>query len=241
MTGWRIVHHETTASTNDDVAALRDQGARERVAVVADEQGQGRGREGRTFASPRGGLYVSLLLPVAPASVPHAVVAFAALSVCEAIEANAPVTCGIKWPNDIWIEGRKVAGILLEAAGAERPVVIGIGVNVAATPETLPASVRAQTTSLADEAGMPPTRDALLVSLLQGIDSHATRLADPGMSAAWRRRLLWIGQPVALSYVGAPRSGVLEDVDLVRGLLVRDALAGPVWLDAAHVQDLRRA
>ena len=240
-TGWHVVHRTRTTSTNDDLAALRDAGARERVAVVADEQVHGRGREGRGFASPIGGLYVSVLLPVPADCIPHHVVAFAALCACEAIESHASVTCGIKWPNDVFIGDRKLGGILLEAAGADQPVVIGIGLNLSAKPTGLPPAVSSGITSLADEGVKVPRREALLASLLGALDAYDVRLTEPQMADAWRHRLLWIGRPVAMQYAGGQRAGVLEDVDLVRGLLVRDPLAGPVWLDAAHVQDLRPA
>lgn len=243
-TGWRILHRARTASTNDDAAVAARAGAPARTVVVADAQDAGRGREGRAFASPPGGLYASLLLDVPREDVPAGVVALVALAAATSIEAVAAVPARIKWPNDLWIEGRKVGGILLERRG-NGPVVAGIGINVEGVPVDLPAAVRPHVTSLAAASDHAPGRDALLRALLGAVDRWLAVRAEPDgaarVEAAWHARLALVGERVTYRFDGAEHEGVLEDVSLHAGLHVRDPLSGPVWRPAEHVQDLRPA
>ncbi len=239
-TGWAVHHLETTDSTNDVAAALLRQGASARTVVVADRQTAGRGRQGRGFASPAGGLYASLLVEAEVADLPAVVVALAGLAAAESIEEAAAVEgVQLKWPNDLWVDGRKVGGILLETADTEGPVVVGIGINLGAVPEDLPEDVRAAT------GAVEADRQALLVSLLRAVDAWQGRRGDPGwpdaLEAAWRGRLALLGASVSFSFAGRTLQGVLEDASLRGGLLVRDAISGPVWRQAEHVQDLRPA
>ena len=244
-TDWVVYHLKTTTSTNDDAARLRDGGATARTAVVADAQTHGRGRDGRPFVSPTGGLYVSLLLDADQAALPGDLVALASVASAEAAEAAADVHVVLKWPNDLWVGTHKVGGILLEVASAARPVVVGIGMNLTGVPRDLPETVRAETTALDLEAEAPVDREALLEQLLLRVDAWQARIAATGgpeaLEAAWRSRLVLIGEPVSCRVGGETVEGVLEDVGLREGLLIRDAVSGPVWRRAEHVQDLRPA
>lgn len=238
--GWHVVHHGETPSTND-LALRGDLGPR--AVVVADRQTAGRGRAGRAFASPQGGLYASLVLAVPPEDVPAGVVALVALAGAEAIEALVPADAAIKWPNDLWLAGRKVGGILLERR-EDGAVVAGIGINIAATPTDLPPALADHVTHLAAH-GAAPTRDDALLALLAAVDRlTALRGGAEGLAAIeapWRARLALIGVAVSYRLGGTTYEGVLEDVSLREGLLVRDPVSGPVWRAAEHVQDLRPA
>jgi BirA family biotin operon repressor/biotin-[acetyl-CoA-carboxylase] ligase len=239
-TGWTVYHRPVTASTNDDARALRDEGAPARTVVVADRQTAGRGRAGRRFASPEGGLYASLLLDADPALVPGGIVALVAVAAAEAVEGACGGPAAIKWPNDLWLGGRKVGGILLERAQAGRPVVAGLGLNLRAVPPDLPPAVRAVAAALDDVAPAPVVRDDLLAALLEAVDGWQARL-PAGLSdleGAWRARMALVGERVVMRCAGRPAEGVLEDVSLARGLLVRDGRSGAVWRPAEHVQDL---
>ena len=242
-TGWHVVHEASCASTNDLALALARERPEGRQVVVADAQVAGRGREGRAFASPAGGLYASLLLAVASEDVPATAVALVALAAAEAVEVVADVPVAIKWPNDLEVGGRKVGGILLEVAAPPGIVCAGIGINAGRAPTDLPDDVRPWITGLGDEAGGPVDRDALLRALLAAIDDVQARRAAPGgrdaIAEAWRARLAWIGQVVTCRYRGADVQGVLEDISLDRGLLIREEASAPVWRQAEHVQDLR--
>ena len=117
-------------STNDHARALALAGAPHGTVVVAEQQTAGRGRQGRTWSAPTGRALTLSALVRLPAAALEPLPLAVAIAVCEACEAVAPVTCRIKWPNDVWIEGRKVAGVLIEARPQEGWAVIGIGLNV---------------------------------------------------------------------------------------------------------------
>ncbi len=239
--GWRIRHHAAVASTNDEARTAPGP----RCLVVADRQTAGRGREGRAFASPAGGLYASLVLAVPPEDVPAGVVALVALAAAEAIDAVVGTPrAAIKWPNDLWLAGRKVGGILLERRD-DGHVVAGIGINVAAVPADLPADLRPHVGALADAGGDDVTRDDVLLALLAAVDrrqaARATAEGAATIEAAWKARLALLGEPVTYTHAGRVHAGVLEDVSLAAGLLVRDPVSGPVWRAGEHVQDLRPA
>lgn len=136
--GWRLVALESVGSTNDEAARLADDGAPEGTVVWAREQTGGRGRRGRRWASPVGNLYTSTILrPECPAARAAELGFVAALAVADIVPAGRTVR--LKWPNDVLVDGGKVAGILLESAiaqtGMVQHVVAGIGVNVGFAPQ----------------------------------------------------------------------------------------------------------
>jgi BirA family biotin operon repressor/biotin-[acetyl-CoA-carboxylase] ligase len=255
-TGWRVVAYPVVASTNDEIAALRDAGAAPRVVVVADRQSAGRGRGGRRFESPPGGLYVSLLVSARTDDLPAPLVAAVAVALAEAIEAEVGVAAQVKWPNDVWLAGRKVAGILTEASiGAAPPqlrtlVTVGVGVNVVSVPADLPPEVAAGTTAL-DLVGEPakrrtPTRrEDLLVGFLRRLDERLAALeradARSTLEAAYRARLALCGERVGFHAPEGVVEGVLLDASVDRGLLVRDPSGVERWWSAAVVRDVRPA
>jgi BirA family biotin operon repressor/biotin-[acetyl-CoA-carboxylase] ligase len=242
-TGWAVHAHGTLASTNDEAARLRDLGAHPRTAVVAQTQTAGRGRNGRAFLSPPGGLYVSMLLAPCAEDLPAWLGAAVAVACAEAVEATAGVEARVKWPNDLWIAGRKAGGILLESTGADRPVVAGVGIDVRSVPSDLPPNVRAATTCLDAEAGRAVDLEVLLGHLLIATDRAVVALAEPASRAAlahaWRGRLALIGERITYVHAGRACRGRLSDVRLEEGLLVEDDADGLVVRPAAHVQDVR--
>ena len=136
--GWTLVALDTVGSTNDEAAQLADSGAPEGTVVWSREQTGGRGRRGRVWASPVGNLYTSTILRPGGAAGRAAELGFvAALAVADIVPRERAVR--VKWPNDVLVEGGKVAGILLESAigqtGQVQHVVAGIGVNVGFAPQ----------------------------------------------------------------------------------------------------------
>src|SRR6478735_10204236 len=138
-------HHETIGSTNARARKLADKGATHGTLVTADEQTKGRGRQGRTWVTPSGvAIAASLVLREFDDLLPLR----AGLAVADVAGPDALV----KWPNDVWLDGRKVAGILAESRGNEWAI-LGIGVNVAVNPSTLPPAAAA----VAGTLGLDPT------------------------------------------------------------------------------------
>jgi len=156
----------------------------------------------------------------------------ASVAVSEACEA-AGVNCAIKWPNDVWIDGRKVAGILVEGRPQEGWAVLGIGLNVSASSEELPVELRETATSIGIAAGGAPSVEGLLDTLL---DTLEVRLADDRETvlAAWRQRDALRGRTVRWQ----EGQGVAVGVD-ASGALQVDTHAGRVALDAGEVHLLR--
>lgn len=248
-TGWRTVAHAVVASTNDEAAVLRDAGVGPRVVVVADRQLAGRGRGGRRFASPEGGLYASLLVSVRVADLPAPVTAAVVTALAEAVEARVPVAVAIKWPNDLWIGRRKVAGILTEAsfggggAVVRAAIVVGVGVNLAGVPGDLEPEVAAATTALDLHAPAPVRREDLLAEFLPRLERRLAELERPAtraaLEAAYRARLALRGERVRFFVGDATAEGTLVDASLDEGLLVRDAAGTDRWWAAGLVREVR--
>ncbi len=252
-TSWRVVSRRVAASTNDLARAAIEEGIRGRWVGVADRQTAGRGRLGRSFASPSGGLYASAVVSVPEGLLPAPLVGVAAVSLAEAIEASAPgLVVRVKWPNDLWIGTRKVGGILVEAAGGaspEIPVVVGVGVNLRAVPADLPPEVAREVTALDLHAPAPVAREDLLREWLPRLEAGIERARSPGGLAAladsYRSRAALVGERVRFVVGGGGgdrrEEGVLQEVSLLRGLLVQGASGAPVWHSLAHVSDVRSA
>jgi BirA family biotin operon repressor/biotin-[acetyl-CoA-carboxylase] ligase len=225
------VHHREIDSTNERAKRLGAAGAPHGTLVTADAQTAGRGRQGRSWEAPPGRALLASTV-VRPLTERDAVLPLAAaVAVCEACERAAPVRCRIKWPNDVWIEGRKVAGVLIEGRPQERWAVIGVGINVATAADEFPPELRRIATSLALAApeAQPPDVPDVLDALL---DSLATRLDDPPdrVLAAWRKRDALLGQAVTWETGSGTAAGVDD-----RGSLLVDTPRGLVELDAGEV------
>ncbi|MBV9004457.1 MAG: biotin--[acetyl-CoA-carboxylase] ligase, partial [Solirubrobacterales bacterium] len=154
------VHFRVVDSTNERARELAERGAPHGTLVTAAEQAAGRGRQGRTWNAPRGrAILCSLVLHKVPRLLPLA----AGVAVAEVAGADARV----KWPNDVLVDGRKVAGILVEGRPQEGWAVLGIGINVAVRPEELPPELRDRAGTLGLE---PDAIEPLLARLLGSLE-----------------------------------------------------------------------
>jgi BirA family transcriptional regulator, biotin operon repressor / biotin---[acetyl-CoA-carboxylase] ligase len=214
------LHLRATTSTNDRARALAQGGAPHGTLVTADEQHAGRGRQGRTWsAPPRRALLLSLVLRDPPALLPLA----AALAVAEIAGPEAR----IKWPNDVLVEDRKVAGILAEGRPHEGWAVLGIGVNVALRVDELPPELHATAGTLGlTPADLEPTLERLLAAL-----ERALALADAALLEAYERRDALRGQEIAW----AGGRGTAAGVDAGGRLVVELADGGRTALSAGEV------
>lgn len=189
---------------------------------MANEQVQGRGRLGRTWLAPAGtALIVSVILRP-PTSTLGQITMLGAVAICQ-MAASVGVTAGIKWPNDVQINGKKLSGVLPEAIwDGDRlvGVVLGIGVNIRTDFSGSPLDGLA--CSLEPAAGMRLERAALLQTLLERIDAGAT-LPAGDLFAAWQHRLVTIGRSVSVEQNGEMLRGTAQGVEADGALLIRTA------------------
>jgi BirA family transcriptional regulator, biotin operon repressor / biotin---[acetyl-CoA-carboxylase] ligase len=252
-------------STMARAGELAAAGAPEGATVVADRQTEGRGRLGRGWVAPPGSsLLLSVVLrPPLPRDAMWLTVAAAGVALAGAVEAVAaravavdrgagpelpgPLV-GLKWPNDLEVDGRKAAGLLAEAhLGGQPPtwVVLGMGVNVAQRREDFPPELAGRATSLALALQAPVDRAALLGAWAERFLEGYRHLAagEPGPTlAAYRRRLVTLGRRVRAERVGAePVVGTAVDLTATGGLVVQTASGARVAVLAGDVHHLRPA
>ena len=223
--GRRIHAYETTDSTMDVAQRLAAAGEPEGSVVVAEAQGKGRGRMGRTWISPKGkGIYLSVILrpQLQLAEIPK-ITLVAAVGAARAVEAATGLKPEIKWPNDLLVGGKKIAGILTELNAEINRVnymVVGIGMNVNTPADKLPA----HGTSLARELGEKVDRLEVARQLLAHLDRTYAQFIKEGMEPvleAWRGFAGFLGRRVRVAVEGRVLDGQALDVDPSGALLVR--------------------
>jgi BirA family transcriptional regulator, biotin operon repressor / biotin---[acetyl-CoA-carboxylase] ligase len=234
---WRVEHFAELDSTNRYALAQVRAGADPGLVVVADHQTAGRGRLDRRWDAPPGSsLLVSVVLPVGAASG-HAAVAATAVALAEAVDEVAGVAASIKWPNDLVVGDRKLAGILAEAELDTSEVVVGAGCNV--NWDAFPAELAGTATACNLEAGRPVDRDALLDAFLVRLDRA---LDDPSAAAAaYRARLVTLGRRVRVERAGDALEGDAIALADDGALVVRDAIGTEHVVAAGDVIHLRDA
>ena len=219
MIGHPRVHFRVTDSTNERARALAAAGAPHGTLVTTDEQSAGRGRQGRTWsAPPKSAVLMSVVLRELSETLPLA----AAVAVSEAL----PVEARIKWPNDVWVDGRKVAGILVEARPQEGWAVLGIGLNVT-TEEFLP-ELHATSLKL---SGALLSVDESLAALVASLRTWLPRATEE-ILAAWRARDALRGRTVR--WANGSKEGTAAGVDDA-GALIVETVDGRVTLEAGEV------
>lgn len=226
---YRLVALETIDSTNEEAKRLARQGAEDGTLVWAREQTKGKGRSGRSWASPRGNLYFSLVLrpdcpPVAASQLSFVAALGAGFGLAEVLPPM--IDLRYKWPNDILLNRRKVAGILLEteSAAADRLdwLVLGVGINVAQRP----AETAYPATSLREEGDLDSSVEAVLDAFARHFLSWVNRWLDDGFApvrAAWRKSAIGLGETIRVRLPNAELDGVFEDIDADGALLLRAA------------------
>jgi len=217
--GREIIHHAETGSTNTLAMDLAQKGAADGTVVIAEIQTGGRGRMGRTWASPRGNLYLSVILrPAVPVYKAPLITLTGAVAVATAVREHLGVPAGIKWPNDILVDGRKVAGLLTEMSAEPdriRHIVLGIGVNVNMDMRELPPDVRRTATTLAAATGGCVDRTSFAKALLASLDRwyQCFLKNDADVVEAWKGLNVTLGSRVAVSGGGTMLEGLACGVD----------------------------
>jgi len=208
--GWPHRHLRVCSSTNTLGSELAAAGAPSGTVVTAGEQLDGRGRQGRSWTAPAGKalLYSAILRPleqrhsVLPLAVP--------LAVCEAVESLGGGPCQVKWPNDVWIEERKCAGVLIEARPQDGWAVIGVGLNVSVGLDDFPPELRQSATSIGSGVSVPDALAALNERL-----SHWVEAAPADVLAQFRRRDALLRRELSWERGSGRADGVDENGNLL--------------------------
>ncbi len=231
-----LVALDVVDSTNDEAKRLAQRGFGHGTVLWAQEQTAGRGRRGRPWVSPRGNLHLSVIIdPGRPLREAAQLGFVAAVALCDTLAALAPqARFECKWPNDVWCNGRKIAGMLLEGTGVDDLLILGIGVDVVAAPD--PALYPA--TSLR-EVGCEEGAGAVLAGFCNHLLPLLAEWRDEGFGAArdaWVQRARGIGEKAVVRLDGETLTGVFVGLDDDGGLRLelpdgtgRRILAGDVF------------
>jgi BirA family biotin operon repressor/biotin-[acetyl-CoA-carboxylase] ligase len=225
--------YDTLDSTNEEARRLAKGGVRGPVWIVAREQTAGRGRRGRAWISESGNLFATLLMPVT-ISLSAQLGFVAGLAAGDAIAAHARgAEVALKWPNDVLLNGKKVAGILLEALGHDS-LAIGIGINLA----HYPPDTEIPSISIAAVMGKPPDLDGFLVRLASAMTAWYEIWLKEGFQPvrkAWLVRASGLGHAIRARLADSERDGVFEDLDQDGALLLRDSTGTLTRITAGDV------
>lgn len=231
----RVLFLEQCESTNDEARQMALKGAGDRSVILTQRQRAGRGRRGQAWVCPEGeGLAFSLI--VRPREVPalwSRCALAAGLAVAEALDGFG-LRAGVKWPNDVWVGGKKICGILVEA-GTDF-VVVGVGLNV--NVRKFPSGLATPATSLLLESGARVSREEVLVSCLRRLD---LRLGQIGrcfeeLLGAWALRCVLTGKDVHLQVGGERKSGRVEGLSAQGELLLRSSRGLEKVLQASEIR-----
>jgi BirA family biotin operon repressor/biotin-[acetyl-CoA-carboxylase] ligase len=240
---WEIEYHRVLDSTNNRAKELAEGGAPEGTLVLAEEQLGGRGRLGRNWFSPAGkGIYLSFVLR--PSLLPQqlaGITMVTAVGVCQSILETTGIRTGIKWPNDLLLEGKKVCGILTEMKGEMdrvHYVIVGVGINVNGDQEDYPEELRERATSLARAAGREIARLPLLVSFLQKFASWYEIFQTKGFSPVrkvWKDLTVTLGKQVTVRSGTEIYIGTAVDLDEGGALVLQEAGGSCRFLHSGEV------
>jgi len=242
----RTIHYrDSLESTNELAFQLALEGAAHGEVVLADQQTRGKGRRGRSWVSPPGkNLYCSVILrpELIPQRAPELTLV-AAVAVAAALR-EFGAEAQIKWPNDLLLNGRKVAGILTELSAEQDRIhfaVLGIGVNLNGEPSEFPEELRTTATSVRHELGTPVVRAAFAAAMWAHLEEWLRRHGERGFGPvrdAWKEISATLGKKVLVKSERIELQGVAEDIDETGALLVRTA---PGIVERVVAGDLEQA
>ncbi len=240
--GRHISYFEKVDSTNTVAKRLADTGAEEGTIVVAEEQTGGKGRLDRSFLSPFAqGVWFSLILrpPFPPVEISKMTLV-AAVALTNVLRRMGLIHCGIKWPNDILVHGKKIVGILTELNGTAEKInylIMGIGINTDLSKKALPRELKKTATSFAME-NISVRRDALLQALLLELERYYTMAKEKGFSPIleeWKVLSCMLGQEVEVSSMDKTFTGKAVNLDENGNLLVET----PTGIEKVLAGDVR--
>ena len=239
----KIQTYKSLESTNKTAKEMAVAGAEHGTVIISDCQTMGRGRYSRKFFSPTGGLYMSIILRPEELHFvnPTCITAFAAVSVCEAIESISEKTPKIKWVNDIFIDGKKVCGILTEAvtdfeSGGLDWVVLGIGINVSIRTGDFPSDLQSLATSIYPDEKMSGVRNKLSAEIINRILGFDTSPRETEIFEKYKKRLMMLGKEITVIQNQMEYKATAVDVDSVGHLIVKNENGEIVPLSSGEIR-----
>jgi len=226
--GYKIYHYDNVSSTNDVAKEIAKKDDKEKIVVLAETQTSGKGRLGRSWISPKGGLWFSIVMRPQISPKEALKLTFTTSSaVAKTIQQMFGLKTEVKWPNDVLVKGRKICGILTEASTRESMVefvVIGVGINANMDLTSFPSNLRGSVTSLKHELRHEVRRKALTNNLLQNFEHRYKRLQQGRWSTLlqeWKGMATFLGEQVEVTSFDEVIVGEAWDVDDDGGLILR--------------------
>ncbi len=213
---------DTIDSTNRYAKQLASEGCSIPTLVLAHCQSGGRGRLGRDFSSPKGGIYLSLILaPPSSVLLASLITSAASVATARAIEEVCSISCGIKWVNDLFLDGRKVGGILTEGvlnveSGTLSSVVVGIGINFSTPQQAYPSDLRPIVTSLYGKTSLVPKdvdASSLVANLVTTLIGYSHTLSERSFLPEYRSRSIVLGKQILISQHKKQRKALVIAID----------------------------
>lgn len=241
--GWRIHYYAEAGSTQDIAEQLALDGAAHGSVVIAESQSAGHGRLGREWFSPPGvNLHATVILRPAMAAADVPVLTLVAgVAMAEAVETVAPGLPGLKWPNDLWLRGKKAGGMIAQLlAGAPACVLLGIGINLNLTARQVPDELRDIATSVLIETGKPCDRVKFAAALFARLDERIRQVQESGfgpIAPVWESFSVLKGKRITVFDGQARHSGTVQGIDHDGALLLTEdgkiqrVLAGDVTVE----------
>jgi len=225
----RVFLYDTLESTSITAREMFLSGSTHGAVIIADSQTAGKGRQGKSFYSPPNhGLYMSFILSPEQLgfSTPTLITAFAAVSVCEAIEAISNKTPQIKWVNDVFIDGKKTCGILTESvtpveSRGSQGIILGIGVNFSTPASQFPEKLQNIAGSVFETGKPAITRNQLAAEIIKRIISPEFFYSEKKLLEKYRQRMFLLGKTVIVSGAEQPYEAEAVDIDEKGQLIVR--------------------
>jgi BirA family biotin operon repressor/biotin-[acetyl-CoA-carboxylase] ligase len=242
--GWNVYYEESVPSTQKIAHKLAYDGAEEGTLVIADEQTAGRGRLDRSWHSPKGtGIWMSLILrPAIPPQQAPQLTLLVAVAVTQAIQEVTGLVPGIKWPNDILLNGKKAVGILTEMQADPdqvRSVIVGMGINVNQTLEHFPPELASIATSLALEVGKPVNRAQLIQAILSKLETLYDQYLQHGflpIKWLWEGYAVTIGKEIVVRTLSGSLHGVALGITDTGTLKLRTADGEIHYIHSADIE-----
>ncbi len=226
--GNQIIVLDETDSTNNFAKELASAGAMHGTVVIADMQNSGKGRLGRNFVSPKGkGLYMSVIIrPDFSIETASLITSAVACATAFAVEKLCEHDVKIKWVNDLYMNGRKICGILTEASfGLEMKsldyAIIGIGINVRSAEGSFSRELRVSATSVEDETGLKIDRNRLCAEVINSLETYLSEMENRNYIREYRRREILTGNTITANVNGSTIIAFAEGIDDNANLIVK--------------------